>query len=49
MEEKLSERWAALRALFYGEAAQKLLLLGHFAAAAVVLDWMDQEVGKFDH
>ena len=49
MEEKLSESWAALRALFYGEVAQKLLLLGHFAAAAVVLDWMDQEVGKFDH
>ena len=49
MEENLNESWAALRALFYGEAAQKLLLLGHFAAAAVVLDWMDQEVCRLDH
>lgn len=34
---------------YYGEVAQKLLLLGDFRAAAVVLDWMDQEVAKLDH
>ena len=31
------------------ECAQKLLLLGHFTAAAVVLSWMDEEVAKLDH
>lgn len=49
MEENLNDVWCALRARFYGEAAQRLLLLGHFAAAAVVLAWMDEEAAKIDH
>ena len=49
MEENLNDIWCALRARFYSECAQKLLLLGHFTAAAVVLSWMDEEVAKLDH
>ena len=49
MDKNLDDIWCALRARYYGECAQKLLLTGHFRAAAVVLDWMDQEVAKLDH
>ena len=48
MEENLNDIWCALRARFYSECAQKLLLLGPFTAAAVVLSWMDEEVAKLD-
>ena len=49
MDRNVDGIWCALRARYYGEVAQKLLLMGHFRAAAVVLDWMDQEVAKLDH
>lgn len=48
MEKETVEAWHALRARYYGEVAQKLLLMGHFRAAAVVLDWMDEEARKID-
>lgn len=48
MEKNRDEVWHALRAKYYGEVAKKLLLLGHFRAAAVVLDWMDEEARKID-
>lgn len=44
-----TERWTLLRAHFYMEAAQRLLILGHETAAAVVLSWMDEEMKKLDH
>ena len=49
MGENQTERWTLLRAHFYMEAAQRLLMLGHERAAAVVLGWMDEEVRKLDH
>ncbi len=49
VEKNLNDTWRALRAHYYGEVAQKLLLLGHLRAAAVVLSWMDEEAEKIDH
>lgn len=49
MDKYVEDCWHALRAKYYGEVAQKLLLLGDFRAAAVVLDWMDEEARKIDH
>ena len=49
MEKNLNDIWCALRARYYGECAQRLLLLGEFRAAAVVLSSMDEEARKLDH
>ena len=49
MDRNVDDIWCALRARSYGEVAQKRRLLGHVRAAAVGLDWMDQEVAKLDH
>lgn len=49
MEKNQTERWTLLRAHFFMEAGQRLLTLGHEAAAAVVLSWMDEEMRKLDH
>lgn len=49
MDKYVNDCWHTLRAKYYGEVAQKLLLLGEFRAAAVVLSWMDEEARKIDH
>lgn len=49
MMKNSADRWPLLRATVYMETAQRLLVLGHEAAAAVVLSWMDEEMRKLDH
>lgn len=49
MEQNQTERWTLLRAHFYMETGQRLLMLGYDRAAAVVLSWMDEEMRKLDH
>lgn len=49
MDKNQTDRWTLLRAHFYMEAAQRLLILGHNVAAVVLLDWMDKEMRKLDY